>query len=178
MYLLQKKQESKQKCKQIIAQDRHDIMVQNAKISNSKKVQHSFCHCRTKKERKNTREKTKAKCLCIQYDNTNGITKNLRKRELFAQQHRSKPGQWCQRWKLSKKIFLPTRSVNFLKQKIWPIRRHQNIGCFTAKWRHRDPPHCNIHRHKQFSPQRSLRAMKKRPKVFYVDFYEEYENPG
>ena len=30
-----------------------------------------------------------------------------------------------------KKIFLPTRTVNFLKQKIQPIRRHQNIGCFT-----------------------------------------------
>ena len=99
MYLLQKKQESKQKCKQIIAQDRHDIMVQNAKISNSKKVQHSFCHCRTKKEHKNTRveKKPKPNIYALNVANTNGSTKNLRKSELFAQQHRNKPGQWCQR---------------------------------------------------------------------------------
>ena len=38
-------------------------------------------------------------------------------------------------------LHLPTRIVNFLKQKNWPIRSHQNIGGFTAKWRRRDPPH-------------------------------------
>ena len=46
-YLRQKKQESKQKHKQTIAQDRYDNVLQNTKISNSKKVQHSFCHYRT-----------------------------------------------------------------------------------------------------------------------------------
>jgi hypothetical protein len=52
-----------------------------------------------------------------------------------------------------KKYFLPTRTVDFLKQKVRPIRSHQNIGGFTAKWRRRDPPHRNIHRHKLFWPQ-------------------------
>ena len=59
--------------------------LQNAKFSNSKKVQHSFCHYRTKKEHENTREKPKAKYLCIHATNTNGSINNMRKSELFAQ---------------------------------------------------------------------------------------------
>ena len=78
-YLRQKKQESKQKHKQTIAQDRYDNVLQNAKISNSKKVQHSFCHYRTKKEHKNTREKIKYKYLGI------GDGKHKRKHREFAQ---------------------------------------------------------------------------------------------
>ena len=52
-----KKQESKHKNKQTIAQDRHDNMLQNERINSIKKVQHSFCYFKGKKRRKNSTEK-------------------------------------------------------------------------------------------------------------------------
>ena len=50
-------------------------------------------------------------------------------------------------------LHLSTRNVDFLKQKIRPIKIHQTNGKIQSKWRLRDPPHSNIHRHKLFWPQ-------------------------
>ena len=65
-------------------------------------------------------------------------------------------------------------SSNVLKQKVRPIRMHKNIGKMASP----GPAWDHIEVHKQFSQQTGLRAIKKRPKVIYMDFYEEYENPG
>ena len=78
------KKSSKHTNKQLCKTDM-TIFYKMQKLATTTKVQQSFCHYRTKKEHKNTRENPEAKYLCIDVTNTNRSTKDLRKSELFAQ---------------------------------------------------------------------------------------------
>ena len=76
-----KKQKSKQKHKQTIAQDRYDIILQNAKISNRKKCNTHFVITERKKNIKTHEKKPKPNIYALNMTNTNGSIKNLRKSE-------------------------------------------------------------------------------------------------
>ena len=67
------------------------------KIVTAKECNTHFVITERKKNIKTHEKKQKRNIYVLNMINTNGSTKNLCKSELFAQQHRNKPDQWCQR---------------------------------------------------------------------------------
>ena len=67
------------------------------KLVTSKKCNTHFVITERKNAIKTHEKKPKPNIYELKMANTNGNIKNLCKGELFAQQHRNKPGQWCQR---------------------------------------------------------------------------------
>ena len=67
------------------------------KLVTAKKCNTHFVITERKKNIKTHEKKPNPNIYALKTPNTNGSIKHLRESELFAQQHRNKPGQWCQR---------------------------------------------------------------------------------